>query len=112
MKNEIKLFLTKTAIKKIKHILKNQKNTKLKLRIYINGGGCSGFKYGFKLDDKIDNDDILITQSNIIIIIDHISLQYLTGSSLDYLENVYGSKFTISNPNAKTTCSCGESFGI
>ncbi|WP_343126673.1 iron-sulfur cluster insertion protein ErpA [Buchnera aphidicola] len=103
---------TNSAKKQIRKLLNTKNNTKFKLRIYITGGGCSGFQYGFKLDKKKNKDDIISTNINNAIIIDSISLQYLSGGTLDFIENLEGSKFTIFNPNAKTTCGCGLSFSI
>ncbi|PPI87992.1 iron-sulfur cluster insertion protein ErpA [Candidatus Pantoea edessiphila] len=106
------LNFTNAALNKIKYLIKNEKNELLKLRIYISGGGCSGFQYGFKLDDKIHKEDIIFKKNGITLIIDPISIQYLSGSSIDYKETLEGSRFTVMNPNAKTTCSCGSSFSI
>ncbi|QCI18199.1 iron-sulfur cluster insertion protein ErpA [Buchnera aphidicola (Aphis nasturtii)] len=108
--NHIKL--TKNAIKKIKHLTLTKTNKHLKLRIYILGGGCSGFQYQFVLDDKINQDDILINEGDVSLIVDPISLQYLNGGKIDYIENFEGSKFIVYNPNAKNTCGCGSSFNI
>ncbi|MGI4816764.1 MAG: iron-sulfur cluster insertion protein ErpA [Janthinobacterium lividum] len=104
--------ITITAINRIKKLLLIKKNLQLKLRIYITGGGCSGFQYGFKLDNIMNKDDIHIKKSGITIVIDPISFQYLIGGKIDYIENLEGSKFIISNPNAQTTCGCGLSFSI
>ncbi|ACL30030.1 iron-sulfur cluster insertion protein ErpA [Buchnera aphidicola] len=114
MENAFKSHLqfTEKAIKKIKNLIEIEKNHDLKLRIYINGGGCSGFQYQFIFDTSINEDDIIITQSEVSLIIDPISLQYLYGGQIDYLENLEGSKFIVSNPNAKNTCGCGSSFSI
>jgi iron-sulfur cluster insertion protein len=114
MKNTSKKYLNVTdkAIKKIKNLIKTKKNHDLKLRIYINGGGCSGFQYQFVFDKKINKDDIIITQSDISLIVDPISLQYIHGGKIDYLENLEGSKFIVTNPHAKNTCGCGSSFSI
>ncbi|QFQ32394.1 iron-sulfur cluster insertion protein ErpA [Buchnera aphidicola (Aphis fabae)] len=104
--------LTKTAIKKIKSFILIKKNKNLKFRIYILGGGCSGFQYQFTFDENINKNDMLINQENICLIIDPISLQYLKGGKIDYVENLEGSKFIVYNPNAKNTCGCGSSFNI
>ncbi|AHG60162.1 iron-sulfur cluster insertion protein ErpA [Buchnera aphidicola] len=114
MKKKSKNYLnfTDTAAKKIKDLIIIKNNYNLKLRIYITGGGCSGFQYQFIFDEKINKDDIIITQSDVSLIIDPISLQYLYGGQIDYLENLEGSKFIVSNPNAKNTCGCGSSFSI
>ncbi|WP_226856626.1 iron-sulfur cluster insertion protein ErpA [Buchnera aphidicola] len=114
MKNIINnhIQLTKTAIKKIKSFILIKKNKNLKFRIYILGGGCSGFQYQFTFDENINKNDMLINQENICLIIDPISLQYLKGGKIDYVENLEGSKFIVYNPNAKNTCGCGSSFNI
>ncbi|QCI16466.1 iron-sulfur cluster insertion protein ErpA [Buchnera aphidicola (Aphis craccivora)] len=114
MKNIINNYvkLTQTAIKKIKNFILIKKNKNLKLRIYIIGGGCSGFQYQFTFDENINEDDMIINQENIFLIIDPISLQYLKGGEIDYIENLEGSKFIVNNPNAKNTCGCGSSFNI
>lgn len=107
------LLITEKAKKKIKILINSQNYSMLYfLRIYIAGGGCSGFQYGFKLDKKKQKNDVIFYYSNISIIIDPISLQYLQGGKLDYIENLEGSKFIIINPNAKTTCGCGLSFSV
>ncbi|QFQ32054.1 iron-sulfur cluster insertion protein ErpA [Buchnera aphidicola] len=108
--NHIKL--TKNAVKKIKNFTLIKKNKNLKLRIYILGGGCSGFQYQFVFEEKINKDDILIRKEDVYLIIDPISLQYLDGGQIDYIENLEGSKFVVYNPNAKNTCGCGSSFNI
>nr|WP_261979789.1 iron-sulfur cluster insertion protein ErpA [Buchnera aphidicola] len=114
MKNIINnhIKLTKTAIKKIKNLIFDKKNKNLKLRVYILGGGCSGFQYQFTFDEHKNNDDILIKQGDVSIIVDPISFQYLVGGKIDYIENLEGSKFIVKNPNAKNTCGCGLSFNI
>lgn len=106
------LKLTEKAIQKLKNIIAIKNNTYLKLRIYITGGGCSGFQYQFVFDTSENKDDIIITQSGVSLIVDPISLQYLYGGKIDYLENLEGSKFIVFNPNAKNTCGCGSSFSI
>ncbi|CAL4321184.1 Iron-sulfur cluster insertion protein ErpA [Buchnera aphidicola (Protaphis terricola)] len=104
--------ITYNAAKKIKDFISTKKNKNLKLRIYIIGGGCSGFQYQFIFDENINQDDIIIKKLDISIIIDPISLQYLHGGKIDYIENLEGSKFIVYNPNAKNTCGCGLSFDI
>ncbi|WP_343153899.1 iron-sulfur cluster insertion protein ErpA [Buchnera aphidicola (Mindarus keteleerifoliae)] len=111
-KNQRSIFISKTAKNKIIELFKNKKNKNLKFRIYITGGGCTGFKYGFIFDEKINKKDIFLKKDNVPVIIDHISFQYLIGGTLDFIENLEGSKFTISNPNAKITCGCGLSFSV
>ncbi|UDG81312.1 Iron-sulfur cluster insertion protein ErpA [Candidatus Profftia lariciata] len=106
------LQLTKAAVKKLKIIIAKKKQPNLKLRVYINGGGCNGFQYCFTLDKKVNKDDILICKQDVMLVIDSISLQYLINGSIDYSENIEGSRFIVINPNAKTTCGCGSSFSI
>ncbi|CUR53124.1 iron-sulfur cluster insertion protein ErpA [Buchnera aphidicola] len=112
IKKNLFLICTIAAQKQIKKLINLKKKKKIKLRIYITGGGCSGFQYGFKLDHKKNKDDIIIKNYNNLIIIDSISFQYLLGGTLDFIENLEGTKFIINNPNAKTTCGCGLSFSI
>ncbi len=114
MKNIINnhIKITKNAIKKIQNLILIKKNKNLKLRIYIIGGGCSGFQYQFNFDENVNQNDILIDKKDVFLIIDPISLQYLNGGEIDYIENLEGSKFIVNNPNAKNTCGCGSSFNI
>ncbi|HMI76750.1 MAG TPA: iron-sulfur cluster insertion protein ErpA [Buchnera sp. (in: enterobacteria)] len=109
---KLPLNITDKATEKIHHVIKTKKNENLKLRIYIIGGGCNGFQYEFMLDSKKNTNDTIIKKSNVYLIIDPISLQYLMGGTIDYKEDLEGSKFIISNPNAKSTCGCGLSFGM
>ncbi|WHL24941.1 MAG: iron-sulfur cluster insertion protein ErpA [Candidatus Blochmannia vicinus] len=104
--------LTDFAANKIRFLIKNKttNNSNLKLRVYIIGGGCSGFQYGFTLDEKRSSDDYVIENNGITVVIDPVSLQYLFGGIIDYYEGLEGSRFVVINPNAKTTCSCGASF--
>ncbi|WWO97078.1 MAG: iron-sulfur cluster insertion protein ErpA [Candidatus Dasytiphilus stammeri] len=103
--------LTKSAHTKISILLLQSDNPNIKFRIYITGGGCNGFKYKFILDDKIILNDIIIKKNNnVCLIIDDISIQYLQGSKIDYIQQLKGSRFIVINPNAKITCSCGSSF--
>ncbi|QCI25949.1 iron-sulfur cluster insertion protein ErpA [Buchnera aphidicola] len=107
--SKLKLQFTTPAKEKIKKLI--NKNINLKFRIYITGGGCNGFQYQFKIDNIIHKNDIII-KKKITIVIDAISFQYIDGSVIDYQQTLLGSKFTVSNPHAKTTCSCGSSFSI
>lgn len=109
MNNELVTFTNKAA-NRVKELLSNNNN--LNLRVYIIGGGCSGFQYKFILDKKINEDDLKIKKEGVTLIIDPLSLQYLIGGKIDYIENIEGSKFIVYNPNAETTCSCGSSFSI
>lgn len=111
-KTTLPLQFTKAAANKVKFLVADKKNPNLKLRVYIVGGGCSGFQYGFKFDDQINDGDITIEKQGMALIVDPISLQYLAGGEVDYIEGLEGSYFIVNNPNAKTTCGCGSSFSI
>ncbi|MCR3756040.1 MAG: iron-sulfur cluster insertion protein ErpA [Sodalis sp. Psp] len=106
------LQFTDSAVNKVKNLIENEENPNLKLRVYITGGGCSGFQYGFTFDDKINKDDFTIEKQGVVLVVDPMSLQYLVGGSVDYREGLEGSRFIVTNPNAKTTCGCGFSFSI
>tara|TARA_B100001173_G_scaffold303849_1_gene307091 strand:+ start:82 stop:432 length:351 start_codon:yes stop_codon:yes gene_type:complete len=105
--------LTDGAVEKILSLKQDEiEENILNLRVYVTGGGCSGFQYGFSFDHIVDEDDTCIEKEGANLVIDSLSLQYLQGSTVDYIEDLTGSKFIISNPNATTTCGCGESFSI
>lgn len=104
--------ITESAIKRLSTLLKDEEDKNTKLRIYITGGGCSGFQYGFTFDSNKSDDDLIIEKESVSIIVDPMSMQYLIGSVLDFQEGLEGSRFVIKNPNAKTTCGCGSSFDI
>ena len=107
------LQITDGAVNKILSLADSEDDSnKLNLRVYVTGGGCSGFQYGFSFDKVIDEEDTCITKDGANLVIDSLSLQYLEGSTVDYTEDLMGSKFIITNPNATTTCGCGESFSI
>ena len=104
--------MTDAAANKVKTLITEEDNPELKLRVYITGGGCSGFQYGFTFDEKINDGDTVVEKSGVTMVIDPMSLQYLVGGSVDYTEGLEGSRFTVTNPNATTTCGCGSSFSI
>jgi iron-sulfur cluster insertion protein len=106
------ILLTASAIAKVQKLITEEGNPNLKLRIYIVGGGCSGFQYGFKFDENLNEDDIVIPAGPITAVVDALSVQYLMGAQVDYLEGLQGSRFAVSNPNAETTCGCGSSFAL
>ncbi|MBT9432336.1 iron-sulfur cluster insertion protein ErpA [Candidatus Sodalis endolongispinus] len=106
------LQFTDSAASKVKSLISDEENPNLKLRVYITGGGCSGFQYGFTFDDKVNEDDFTIEKQGVALVVDPMSLQYLVGGSVDYSEGLEGSRFIVTNPNAKTTCGCGSSFSI
>ncbi len=106
------LQFTEAAAKKVGLLISEEENPALKLRVYITGGGCSGFQYGFTFDDKVNEGDTLIEKQGVVLVVDPMSLQYLAGGSVDYTEGLQGSRFIVTNPNARTTCSCGSSFSV
>ena len=106
------LFLTDNAVAKVKALVAEEENPALKLRVYVTGGGCSGFQYGFSFEDAANDDDTLVEKDGVTALIDPLSYQYLVGSEVDYKEGLEGSRFVINNPNASTTCGCGSSFSI
>lgn len=104
--------LTKSAAQRMKVLINEKDNPKLNFRVFVTGGGCSGFQYGFSFDETINDDDTILTHDGSCVLIDSLSIQYLTGSELDYVENLQGSRFVIQNPIATTTCGCGMSFSV
>ena len=104
--------LTPSAANRICKVMNNDSDLGNKFRVYVTGGGCSGFQYGFKFDSEIAFDDDVVEFENFSVLLDSMSYPYLYGSTLDFVEDLSGSKFVINNPNAKTTCGCGESFTI
>jgi iron-sulfur cluster insertion protein len=106
------ITLTESAKTKIKDIIYDEGNPNLALRTFVQGGGCSGFSYGFTLDEVQNEDDFAIPLDEFKILVDSMSMQYLTGAEIDYKEDLHGSQFVIKNPNATTTCGCGSSFSV
>jgi iron-sulfur cluster insertion protein len=106
------LTLTEGAVAKVKSLVEEEGNPALKLRVYVTGGGCSGFQYGFSFEDEAAEDDTLIRKDGVTVLVDPMSYQYLVGSEVDYKEGLEGSRFVINNPNAASTCGCGSSFSI
>ena len=104
--------LTDSAYARIENVMGSNKALGSKFRVYVTGGGCSGFQYGFKFDSEVAFDDDVIEFDNFSVLLDSMSYPYLFGSTLDFVEDLSGSKFVIENPNAQTTCGCGESFTI
>ena len=109
---ESDLKITRDAVTRINQLLETKGNPELMLRVYIQGGGCSGFQYGFQFDDARQEDDISVEQEGIRVLVDMLSLQYLDGAEIDYKDDLMGSRFLVNNPNASTTCGCGSSFSI
>ena len=106
------ITLTQRAARQIAYVLKKEARENLRLRVTVSGGGCSGFQYGFTLDDALADDDRVIEREGAAVVIDDMSLGYLAGSELDWVESLEGSRFTLGNPNATASCSCGSSFAI
>ena len=106
------LVFTDAAARKVQQLVLEEGNPSLMLRVYISGGGCSGFQYGFSFDEERAEDDIAIENDGVILLVDPLSFQYLMGAEVDYTESLQGAQFVIRNPNATTTCGCGSSFSI
>ena len=106
------LQFTPAAAAKVRELVAEEGNAALKLRAYIQGGGCSGFQYGFEFDENQAEDDFAIVTDGVTLLVDPLSLQYLAGATVDYSESLSGAQFVIRNPNAKTTCGCGSSFSM
>jgi iron-sulfur cluster insertion protein len=106
------LLFTDAAAHKVRELIVEENNPNLKLRVYISGGGCSGFQYGFTFDENRADDDLAVNKDGVTLVVDPLSLQYLMGAEIDYTENLQGARFVIRNPNAKTTCGCGSSFAV
>ncbi len=101
---------TDSAAEKVRELIQEEDNTALKLRVFIQGGGCSGFQYGFTFEEDQQGDDTAVEKDGVTLLIDPMSLQYLSGARIDYKEDLEGARFIINNPNASTTCGCGSSF--
>ena len=104
------LVFTDSAANKVKQLIEEEGNPDLKLRVFVTGGGCSGFQYGFTFDEATNEDDTTMQKGGVTLLIDPMSLQYLLGAEIDYQENIEGAQFVIKNPNATSTCGCGSSF--
>ena len=108
----IPLNFTDKAAKQVKQLIEEEENPNLKFRVYITGGGCSGFQYGFTFDEKVNDGDMVIEKEGVTLVVDSMSLQYLVGGEVDYTSGLEGSRFFINNPNASSTCGCGASFSV
>jgi len=106
------MTFTDSAANKVRTLIAEEENDNLKLRVYITGGGCAGFSYGFTFDEQVADDDTMIENDGVRLVVDPMSFQYLVGASVDYKEGLQGSQFVVTNPNATTTCGCGSSFSI
>ena len=106
------LTITENARAKIADIIAEENNPNIKVRAFVQGGGCSGFQYGFTFEETVNEDDTQVERDSVTLLIDPMSLQYLVGAEIDYQDNLQGSQFVIRNPNATTTCGCGSSFSV
>lgn len=104
--------LDNNAVNKLKEMIAEENNPDLKLRVFVQGGGCSGFQYGFTFDEEQQFDDFDFDFDGVYVLVDAMSMEYLRGAQISYSEDIYGASFSIDNPNAATTCGCGSSFGI
>ena len=104
--------MSPSAITKVSELLKEEDNAQLKLRVFVEGGGCSGFQYGFTFDEEQNEEDFDLEFEGVHLLVDAMSSQYLQGAEIDYVESMAGSQFSIKNPQATTTCGCGSSFGV
>jgi iron-sulfur cluster insertion protein len=106
------LEFTNSAARKVGELIAEEGNDALKLRVYISGGGCSGFQYGFTFDEQVEDGDTCVENQGVTLVVDPMSIQYLKGAEIDYKEDLQGAQFVIRNPNASTTCGCGSSFSM
>ena len=106
------IVFTDAAANKVGELIQEEDNPELKLRVFISGGGCSGFQYGFTFDENIEEGDSQVENAGVTLVIDPMSVQYLMGAEIDYKEDLQGAQFIIRNPNAQTTCGCGSSFSV
>ena len=106
------LFFSDNAVAKVRELIEEEENPELKLRVFVTGGGCSGFQYGFSFDENQDEEDTVIERDGVFLLVDPMSYQYLVGATIDYQEGLQGSQFVVQNPNASSTCGCGSSFSI
>lgn len=109
---EALLNFTDAAAAKVKSLIEEEDNDNLKLRVFVSGGGCSGFQYGFSFAESIDEGDTVVEKGGVSLLVDPMSFQYLSGAEIDYTEGLEGAQFVIRNPNATTTCGCGSSFDV
>lgn len=108
----VPLIFTDSAANKVRELIEEEGNDDLKLRVFVTGGGCSGFKYGFTFDEQISEDDTVLEKNGVKLLIDAMSFQYLAGAEIDYQESAEGAQFIIKNPGASSTCGCGSSFSV
>ncbi len=112
VESAVPIEFSDAAAQKVKGLITEEENPNLKLRVYVTGGGCSGFQYGFTFDEKVNDGDMTIEKDAVTLVVDPMSLQYLVGGVVDYTEGLEGSRFFVNNPNASSTCGCGASFTV
>jgi iron-sulfur cluster insertion protein len=108
----VDIQFTRRAAEKVRELIEDEGNERLKLRVFITGGGCSGFSYGFTFDEDVGDEDAIVENGGVTMVVDAMSYQYLAGAEVDYREDLRGAQFFVANPNATTTCGCGNSFAI
>ncbi|MGH8281478.1 MAG: iron-sulfur cluster insertion protein ErpA [Gammaproteobacteria bacterium] len=106
------LVFTSAAARKVRQLIEEESNPALKLRVFVTGGGCSGFQYGFTFDENVEEGDTQVSNEGVVLLVDPMSYQYLAGAEIDYSEGLEGAQFVIRNPNATTSCGCGSSFSV
>lgn len=112
MEQDLPLVFSQSAAQRVGELIREEDNLDLKLRVFITGGGCSGFQYGFTFDEQVEEDDTVVETDGVSLLVDPMSFQYLAGAEIDYKEDFQGAQFVIRNPNATTTCGCGSSFNV
>ncbi|KZN48348.1 iron-sulfur cluster insertion protein ErpA [Pseudoalteromonas luteoviolacea] len=112
MSEELPIKFSDAAAARVKELISEEENPDLKLRVYVTGGGCSGFQYGFTFDEKVNPGDLEIEKNGVVMVVDPMSIQYLIDGIVDYTEGLEGARFFVNNPNATTTCGCGASFSV
>lgn len=112
VQDQAPIIFTDSAADKVSEMLLEEGDANLKLRVYVTGGGCSGFQYSFAFDDQVADDDLALKKQGVTLLVDSMSFQYLAGATIDYQEGLEGSRFVITNPNATATCGCGSSFSV
>ena len=106
------ILISENAISKVSSLLVKEDNSELKLRVFVTGGGCNGFSYGFTFDEEMNDDDAVVYSGDFFVLVDPMSYPYLAGAEIDYVEDLSGSQFSVTNPNASSTCGCGNSFSV
>ena len=104
--------MTDNAVGRLEHLIASKETPNLMLRVYVQGGGCSGFQYGFQFEEQMAEDDLKFERKGVKLLVDSMSLQYLSGAKIDFIDDLMGTRFVVSNPNASTTCGCGSSFAV